>query len=239
MKKYELTTNFKIDASGIKMYQIKALKDFGDVKKGDLGGYIEREENLSQDGNSWVAGSALVSGSAKVSGNALICGSVLISGSAKILGNALVCGNAKVSGNALICGSAKILGNALVCGNAKVSGNALVSGSAKILGNALVCGSAEVSENALVSGSAKILGNARISWCAKICNNADYAIIQGFGREFRNTTFFRCNDGEVRVSCGCFFGTIDQFRQQVRTTRDGKIAQEYLKIADLMELHFE
>ena len=215
MKKYELTTNFKIDASGIKMYQIKALKDFGDVKKGDLGGYIEREENLSQDGNSWVAGSALVSGSAKVSGNALICGSVLISG------------------------SAKILGNALVCGNAKVSGNALVSGSAKILGNALVCGSAEVSENALVSGSAKILGNARISWCAKICNNADYAIIQGFGREFRNTTFFRCNDGEVRVSCGCFFGTIDQFRQQVRTTRDGKIAQEYLKIADLMELHFE
>lgn len=167
MKKYELTANFKIDASGIKMYQIKALKDFGDVKKGDLGGYIEREENLSQDGNSWVAGSALVSGSAKVSGSALICGSVLI------------------------------------------------------------------------SGSAKILGNARISWCAKICNNADYAIIQGFGREFRNTTFFRCNDGEVRVSCGCFFGTIDQFRQQVRTTRDGKIAQEYLKIADLMELHFE
>lgn len=63
MKKYELTTNFKIDASGIKMYQIKALKDFGDVKKGDLGGYIEREENLSQDGNSWVAGSVLVCGS--------------------------------------------------------------------------------------------------------------------------------------------------------------------------------
>ena len=60
----------------------------------------------------------------------------------------------------------------------------------------------------------------------------------GFGTEFRNTTFFRCKDGEVRVSCGCFFGTIEEFREQVKATREGKIAQEYLKIADLMEYHF-
>ena len=34
-----------------KLHRIKALKDFGDVKKGDLGGWIEKESNLSQDGN--------------------------------------------------------------------------------------------------------------------------------------------------------------------------------------------
>jgi hypothetical protein len=39
--------------------------------------------------------------------------------------------------------------------------------------------------------------------------------------------------------CGCFFGTIAEFRKQVEETRTGKIAKEYLMIADLMEEHFK
>ena len=55
----------------------------------------------------------------------------------------------------------------------------------------------------------------------------------------RSTTFFRCKSGDVKVSCGCFLGTIDDFREQVKNTREGKIAEEYLMIADLMEYHFK
>ena len=40
------------------MYRIKSLIDFEDVKAGDLGGYVEKEENLSQSGNAWVYGNA-------------------------------------------------------------------------------------------------------------------------------------------------------------------------------------
>lgn len=47
MKKYELTNETKI-FNGVELHRIKALKDFGDVKKGDLGGWLEKEENLSQ-----------------------------------------------------------------------------------------------------------------------------------------------------------------------------------------------
>lgn len=50
-KKFELTT-ISIVWHGKKLYRIKALKSFGDVKVDDLGGYIEDEDNLSQDGNS-------------------------------------------------------------------------------------------------------------------------------------------------------------------------------------------
>lgn len=46
MKKFELTTDFKMYC-GKKLFRIRALIDFGDVKAGDLGGYIEREENLT------------------------------------------------------------------------------------------------------------------------------------------------------------------------------------------------
>ena len=47
-KKYELT-NDSIEYDGVTLYRIKALRDFNNVKAGDLGGYIEKEENLSHE----------------------------------------------------------------------------------------------------------------------------------------------------------------------------------------------
>ena len=69
MKKFELTTD-SIKRNGVTLYRIKSLIDFEDVKAGDLGGYVEKEENLSQSGNAWVYGNAEVSGDAWVSGDA-------------------------------------------------------------------------------------------------------------------------------------------------------------------------
>ena len=94
------------------------------------------------------------------------------------------------------------------------------------------------SGNAWVSGNAEVYGNARVSGNAEVYGNADYTTIHGFGTQFRTTTFFQCEDKQIRVSCGCFLGTIPEFREQVKNTREGKIAEEYLMIADLMEKHF-
>ena len=149
MKKYELTTEFK-EIGNIKLFRVKALTSFGNVKAGELGGYIEKEDNLSQSGD------------------------------------------------------------ACVKGNAEVSGNARVSSNAEVDGNARVRG------------------------------NEDYTIIKGFGRECRSTTFFRQKDGSIGVVCGCFYGTLDEFRKKVRETHgESKYAKEYLMIADLMEIHFD
>ena len=136
MKKFELTAESKISAFGKKLFRIKALISFGSVEEGETGGWVEKEDNLSQSGNAWVF------------------------------------------------------------------------------------------------DNAEVFGNARVS------DNADYATIHGFGTQFRTTTFFRCKDKQVKVSCGCFYGTIPEFREQVKNTRKGKIAEEYLMIADLMEKHF-
>ncbi len=72
MNKYEMLQDDKIKVSGHILYRIKALKDFSDVRVGDLGGYIERKENLSQKGNCWVYNNACVYGNAYVRGNAKI-----------------------------------------------------------------------------------------------------------------------------------------------------------------------
>jgi hypothetical protein len=47
------------------LYRIRALKGFGEAMVGDLGGYVESERNLAQDGSCWVSGAAQVSGRAQ------------------------------------------------------------------------------------------------------------------------------------------------------------------------------
>ena len=74
MKKFELTSEFITNIFGTKLFRIKALIEFGNVKAGELGGFVEKEENLSQDGNAWVYDNARVYGDACVCGDARVCG---------------------------------------------------------------------------------------------------------------------------------------------------------------------
>ncbi|WP_440866245.1 hypothetical protein [Symbiopectobacterium purcellii] len=59
MKKFELTAEVK-KFFGIKLFRIKALVAFGNVDEGELGGWVEKESNLAQDGDAWVYGNARV-----------------------------------------------------------------------------------------------------------------------------------------------------------------------------------
>ena len=84
MKKYELTAEF-IEKWGKKLFRIKALISFGSVEAGELGGYVEKEDNLAQTGNAWVYGDARVSGDAWVYGDARVSGNAWVSGNADYL----------------------------------------------------------------------------------------------------------------------------------------------------------
>ncbi len=101
MEKYKLTEE-TLKYNGVTLYRIEALKDFADVKKGDIGGWIERENNLSQHDNAWVYGNAKVFGDAKVGGTAWVFGNAGVSDNAEVYGDAKVSGNAEVSYNAKI-----------------------------------------------------------------------------------------------------------------------------------------
>ena len=99
MKKYELTSETK-NVFGHILYRIKALSSFGCVSAGDLGGFLESEKNLSQNGDAWVYGNAEVYGDAWVYGNARVYGNAEVYGDAWVYGDARVYGDAWVSGNA-------------------------------------------------------------------------------------------------------------------------------------------
>ena len=97
--KYELTDHTKV-VNGHTLHQIKALKDFSNVKKDDLGGWIESYQNLSQSGNAWVYDDAEVFENAKVYGYAKVYGNARIYDDACIFDFANVCGHAHVCGDA-------------------------------------------------------------------------------------------------------------------------------------------
>ena len=71
--KYEFTGEEK-EVLGRILKRIRAIKDFGDVKAGDIGGWIEKEENLSHKDSAWVYGNARAFGSAQVYGDAWVFG---------------------------------------------------------------------------------------------------------------------------------------------------------------------
>lgn len=97
MKKYELTGETK-EIGGVTLHRIRALIDIPehDVKAGDLGGWVEAETNLSQNGEAWVTDAALVTGKACVTGSARVTGSACVTGAARVTGNAWVSGNARI-----------------------------------------------------------------------------------------------------------------------------------------------
>lgn len=248
-KKYNLDKEDTTEILGKTLYRIVALVDIGErIKAGNKGGYIESEKNLSQEGSSWVFDDAIVYDNAKVYENARVSGKACVYDNACVRGNAQIYDTAKINGNARVYGRACIHGNARVCDNARVYEDAEVSddvcvyGNAQVFGNGSVqddvrvYGDATVCEDAWISGNVNVGGNAELCGSARISRRDDYFCVQSFGSAGRTTTFFRGHYG-WRVVCGCFYGTIEGFRQKVKETHgDTPIAQEYLMVADLMEL---
>ena len=133
-KKYKLTDECII-IDEHKLYRIEALKDFFDVRKGDQGGFIEREYNLSHNGYCWVYDDAKVYGSAVVDGYAMVSYDSKVYGSARVTGSARVMGNAKVMDYARVMDNAEVYNSAVVYDSAMVNGEAEIGGYAKIANN--------------------------------------------------------------------------------------------------------
>lgn len=127
MKKYGLTSDVRVIEDKV-LHRIISLIDFGNVKAGTMGGFVESENNLSQDGLAWVMDNACVMDDARVLGDAKVCGNACVRERASVMDeacvmdSALVMGGAEISGHAVVCDAAMIDSAAVVCDYAKVCG---------------------------------------------------------------------------------------------------------------------
>lgn len=151
VRKYELIRDAYVRVGEKTVCFIQALVDFGDVKAGDIGGAIEREDNLSHEGDCWVYHSAKVYGSGKVMGNA------------KIKDQAEVFDFATVTDDTVVAGNSKVFQQATVYGNAVVDGQASIYGASQVFGNSRVIGFSRVHEDAWVYGDVLVDGYSNIT----------------------------------------------------------------------------
>jgi NDP-sugar pyrophosphorylase family protein len=120
-KKYEFTGETRVvvykksgDFVNVNLKRIRALRDFGDVRTGDLGGWIEKEDNLSQEGKCWVYHNAIAAGNSKISGGACIKDNAQIFDNIKISEMAIISGEARISGDSIISGTTHVSINACI-----------------------------------------------------------------------------------------------------------------------------
>ena len=125
MKKYELTN--PIIHNDQKLYQIKALRDFSDVKAGDLGGFVMSEENLSHDDNCWIYDDAIATNHARVRDDALLAGEATLSDYAVLQDRATLDDSCTVSGHAIVKDNAIVSEYATISGHSIVSKRALIT----------------------------------------------------------------------------------------------------------------
>lgn len=166
-KKYELIES---DIRGL--YRVKALIDFGDVRKGEIGGYVENPHNLSHEGDCWIYNNA------------------------KVYDNAEIMDDAKAYNNAYIYNNAKIHGNAKICNNAEIFEYAEVWDNAVIQEDALICGKSVIEENALIHGVGVICGNACIGGNAEIKNGMH---IGDINEKFKDILYIQCEQRLITV----------------------------------------
>lgn len=138
------------------VYKKHTLRRIKRLSDGVVGGWIETEYNLSQEGDCWVGDDAKVFDQARVRDDA------------KVFDRACVFGCARIAGNAYVLGDSNVNESAQVYEMATIYGNAIVTGEANVLGHSRVHDYAVVTENALIDAKAIICGGAVIGHRTRI-----------------------------------------------------------------------
>ena len=205
-KKYEILKNTKVRFFGREIYRIKALKDFSDVKKGDIGGYVESEYNLSQEGDCWIYD------------NAVACD------------NAVVRDNSIVHDNVMVKNCAVVRDNTIICGNAEIKNHAVVKNYALVCGNSIVCDHATACDHAVISSHAKIDNHAKIK------DKSQWFVVENVGSRNDNITFYETDNviyANVGCFSGTLDEFIKQVKI---THKGNKFEKEYLQMTEIAKV---
>ena len=199
-KRWEFVPNSEIKVDGRILRRIRALVNMPQygVQAGDFGGYVEHAENLPQKSHAWIFHDAKVYGKAKV------------------FDYAQVCNKAKVFDYAQVSGKARVFDNAWV------SDYAWVSDNARVYDDVCVYNSARIYDDARVYSAAHVYNHACVGGDAVICDTADWIYVGPSTSSRRFTTAHRDAKLGVRVTCGCFSGSLAEFAAAIEKTHQNR-----------------
>lgn len=136
-QKYILTKE-TYELLGHTLHRIQAVRDFADVKSGDLGGFIESTSNLSQSGNCWIYDNACVFGNASVSIDAKVKDHAVVYNTYESAPGDSRLNRTSVSDSAVVENRAIVRNRAMIKHFAVVSGNAIIENDVQLTGHSFV-----------------------------------------------------------------------------------------------------
>lgn len=153
-KKYELVPESIKHFYHRPMYRIRALKDFSDVKKGDLGGYVESEENLSHTGKCWIYDDSIVGLGSRVVGNAIVKDASTVVRYSEISNNAIIEHGSFITQSSVVRNQSRIIDSIVSNGSYIIYKSTVNMGCLVIEGS--IINNAVVGPNICVSNGAVI-----------------------------------------------------------------------------------
>ena len=262
-RKYKITNN-TMEFEGRTLYRIRALKDFSNIKKGDLGGWIQTEDNLSQEGYCWIYNNAKCMDSARIYDNSCMYDNSEMRGNSKMYDNSKLYDKSEMHDNSRAYDSSEMHGHSGMYGHSRKYGNSRMYENSRMWGNSKTYGNSEMHDyskmhdysemhegskiynNSEMVGDSEMWGNSILkgnkNLYGKLVSKVDKFIDIANPQQGRIVTGVLKN-GKILYNVGCQNEiTRETFVNRIYN-EDGGIErnphrEEYLKIIDMIELYF-
>ena len=154
MKKYEILMDEEntIRWEGHILHRIRALKDFRDIRKGDIGGYVEKECNLSHKGKCWIYDNAKAMDDSRVNSNSRMYDNSIICDNGRMHDNSEMHGDSRLYDNSIMYGESKMYGNSVMCNNSVMHNNSEMYDNSVMYGDSRMYNDSELNKRARLYG---------------------------------------------------------------------------------------
>ena len=226
--KYEILIDEEntIEFEGRILHRIRALKNFGDVKTGDIGGYVESKWNLSQEGNCWIYDNAKCVDNSQMYGNS------------QMYDNSQMYGNSQMYDNSRMYDRSCMFDNSKMYDNSRMYDNTMMFDNSRMYDNSRMFNNSIMYEEGVLKKDYSLYG---------VINKPFKQIFQHQCKN-RFLTAILTEENEILYSVGCQIGIIkeqfiDGIHNDCEIEGNGLIEyphrQEYLDMIDIIENYFE
>ena len=236
-RKYEIT-NITMEFEERTLYRIRALKNFRNVKAGDLGGWVSGKHNLSQEGDCWIYDEAKCMDNARMYHNSAM------------YNNAVMCDFSEMHGCSEMHNYSAMLDNSRMYNCSAMYDNSRMYNDSKMYNNSRMFDNSAMYNNAVMLDNSKMFENSRMYRDSRLKNKENLygKLVTKVDRfiEINNTggriVTGVLKDGKILYNIGCQNEiTKEVFVDRIYNEGGGigkhPYRKEYLKIIDMIELY--
>ena len=234
-RKYEIT-DITMEFEERTLYRIRALKNFRNVKAGDLGGWVSGKHNLSQEGDCWIYDEAKCMDNARMYHNSAMYNNAVMCDFSEMHGCSEMHNYSAMLDNSRMYNCSAMYDNSRMYNDSKMYNNSRMFDNSAMYNNAVMLDNSKMFENSRMYRDSRLKNKEKL--CGKLVTKVDRFIeINNTGGRIVTGVL---KDGKILYNIGCQ----NEITKEVFIDRiyndDGGIEKhpyrkEYLKIIDVIE----